>query len=127
MIRGIVIMAKRKSKIKLSKAEQLDKDLNKWLRKKDDAINQLIKAMGKLRELWRTEARLNRRERTPDVSVAEIEHEMRQAHKRIARKRTVSDVTNIPVSELPIADVLVDDHKKLLVTRTRKRKAEAVV
>ena len=130
-------MAKRKNK--LSKVEQLEKDLNKWLARKDDAIDQLIKSMGKLKELRRAEARLDKRERNPkpkqekllDV-VAEITDAVEAANKRIAvkaadkRKRSVSEVTNIPVSELPIADVLPDDYKKLSVTRTRKRKAEAV-
>jgi hypothetical protein len=59
------IMTKRRKKIKLSKAQKLDNDTNKWLAKKDAAIEQLVKAMEHLKTLGRSQRRLQKAELHP--------------------------------------------------------------
>ena len=106
-------MAKRHKKIKRSKSEQLEIDLNRWLGKKNDAIELLIKSMAKLKELGRAGVRLEKNEQRK-----------RHEKKMLARAKVV---TNIPVSELPIPDVLPQDYVARTVRKaSRKRKAEAV-
>jgi hypothetical protein len=59
-------MAKRRKKIKLSKLEQNERELNRWLAKRDEAIATLVKAATRLAQLGRAQARLQRREeKTP--------------------------------------------------------------
>jgi hypothetical protein len=53
-------MAKRRARVKLSRAQQLENDTNKWLAKRDAAISMLVKAMGKLMELERSTRRVQK-------------------------------------------------------------------
>ena len=109
-------MAKRHKKVKRSKSEQLEIDLNRWLAKKNDAIELLIKSVAKLKELGRAGVRLEKNEKR------------KRAEKKMLARAKVSDVTDIPVSELPIADVLPRDYVAKTVRKaSRKRKADATV
>jgi hypothetical protein len=53
-------MAKRHKRVKLSKAQKLENERNRWLFKKDQAIHTLVKAMEKLKELDRSVRRMER-------------------------------------------------------------------
>jgi hypothetical protein len=54
-------MAKRQKRVKLSKAQILENDTNKWQAKKSAAIDMLCKAMDKLRVLERRQGRVLKR------------------------------------------------------------------
>ena len=112
-------MAKRHKKIKRSKSEQLEIDLNRWLGKKNDAIELLIKSMAKLKELGRAGVRLEKNEQRKRVEKKRTVREQTAIANALKDAHAVlKDVTNVPVSELPIADV---------VRKPRKRKADATV
>lgn len=53
-------MAKRRGRVKLSKAQKFDNDRNRWLAKKDAAISLLCKAMENLKRLDRQGRRLQK-------------------------------------------------------------------
>ena len=53
-------MAKRQKRVKLSKAQKFENELNRWLSKKDSAIALLCKAMENLKRLERTGRRLQK-------------------------------------------------------------------
>jgi cytidylate kinase len=112
-------MPKRQKRVKLSKAQILENDTNKWLAKKDAAIAMLVKAMGKLVELDRATRRTQKR----DQQLAE--------YAKASRKMRVKAVTNIPVTEMPIADVLPEDRDRRMEAmgfrKTGKRKAQPAV
>jgi len=58
-------MAKRHARVKLSRAQKLERELNRWLAKKDGAIAMLCKAMVKLKELERSRLRMQRTAQLP--------------------------------------------------------------
>jgi hypothetical protein len=53
-------MPKRQKRVKLSKAQILENDTNKWLAKKAAAIDMLCKAMDRLKSLDRSHRRLQK-------------------------------------------------------------------
>jgi len=53
-------MAKRRARVKLSKAQILENDSNKWQAKKAAAIEQLIKSMAHLKDVERRQRRLDK-------------------------------------------------------------------
>ena len=53
-------MSKRRAKIKLSKVQIVENERNKWLAKRDAAIAMLVKSMGALVKLDRSERRLQK-------------------------------------------------------------------
>ena len=58
-------MAKRHARVKLSRAQKLENERNRWMAKKDAAIEMLVKSIGKLKELDRSVARMERTAQLP--------------------------------------------------------------
>ena len=54
-------MAKRHARVKLSRAQKLENERNRWMARKDAAIEMLVKSIGKLKELNRSVAREEKR------------------------------------------------------------------
>lgn len=99
-------MAKRHARVKLSKAQKLENELNRWLARKDAAINMLVKAMGKLKELDRAHARMQRTAQLP-AAAADLHRDDNLPyveHPRVeAKAQTVADalVEDTPVPPKP--------------------------
>jgi hypothetical protein len=53
-------MKRSRTRVKLSKAQKLENDTNRWLAKKAAAIDMLVKAMGQLKLLDRSARRLQK-------------------------------------------------------------------
>jgi hypothetical protein len=125
-------MPKRQARVKLSKAQILENDTNKWLAKKAAAIEMLMKAMEHLKQLERSSRRLSKRE-IAEAQRKSMESALHPEQKKIAdklnaaTKRKRKEVTDIPVTEPPIADVLPEDRearmKAMGFRPTRKRRA----
>ena len=58
-------MKRRGTRVKLSRAQKLENDLNRWLAKKEAAITMLCKAMEQLKTLQRSQARMQRTAQLP--------------------------------------------------------------
>ena len=74
-------MAKRHARVKLSRAQKLENERNRWLAKKDAAIAMLVKSMERLKSLNRSVARMERTAQLPvkakvaNMTLAEIKAE----------------------------------------------------
>ena len=96
-------MARRQKRVKLSRAQKLEKETNRWLAKKDGAIATLCKAMEKLRELDRSRARMEKRKPDPVV------YDEKGVAIGIRGERGPSAPEHPRVEAEAVADALVED------------------
>ena len=119
-------MAKRHARVKLSRAQKLENERNRWLARRDAAIEMLVKSIGKLKQLNRSVTRMERMAQLPKPkSKADALIKQAAPMGMVNDGEPVVPVTPIPTDDgLDIPAALDRRLNGLPDPRTKEKKAE---